>query len=295
MIVDYKNVNIFTSNAEILHDVNLEAGEGDFIFLIGKVGSGKTTLLRSMYGMAAVEGGKARVLDFDLLTLKRKHLPELRRREGIIFQNFELLPDRTVYANLEFVLRATGWKKADIGRRIDEVLREVGLTDKIEKFPHELSGGEQQRLTIGRAILNNPQLILADEPTGNLDPETGKAILDILYHRARGGTTVIMSTHNLHLLPLVEARILKCEDGGLHEVSGGTKSLADSTESEEAETEEPTEAESGEASETEAPAHAGHRETAETMQEKEAKPVETPQAEAEQDGSQEPESPTPNV
>lgn len=281
MIVDYKNVNVCIDDAKILEGVNLEAGEGDFIFLIGKVGSGKTSLLRTFYGMAAVKGDKARVLDFDLLTLKRKHLPELRRRLGIIFQNFQLLPDRTVYANLEFVLRATGWKKADIQGRIDEVLREVGLTDKIEKFPHELSGGEQQRLAIGRAILNNPQLILADEPTGNLDPEASKAILDILYNRAQSGTAVIMSTHNLHLLPLVEARILKCENHTLHEVAGGTKSLTDAGEADNAETDrlhgdEPAEA-------------------AGTTQEAEAAPAEAPQTEQEQEGTQEPEAPIQNV
>lgn len=281
MIVDYKNVNVCIDDAKILEGVNLEAGEGDFIFLIGKVGSGKTSLLRTFYGMAAVKGDKARVLDFDLLTLKRKHLPELRRRLGIIFQNFQLLPDRTVYANLEFVLRATGWKKADIQGRIDEVLREVGLTDKIEKFPHELSGGEQQRLAIGRAILNNPQLILADEPTGNLDPEASKAILDILYHRAQSGTAVIMSTHNLHLLPLVEARILKCENHTLHEVAGGTKSLTDADGTDNAETDLPHGDESAEA--------------AETLQEAEAAPAEAPQTEQEQEGTQEPEAPTQNV
>lgn len=281
MIVDYKNVNVCIDDAKILEGVNLEAGEGDFIFLIGKVGSGKTSLLRTFYGMAAVKGDKARVLDFDLLTLKRKHLPELRRRLGIIFQNFQLLPDRTVYANLEFVLRATGWKKADIQGRIDEVLREVGLTDKIEKFPHELSGGEQQRLAIGRAILNNPQLILADEPTGNLDPEASKAILDILYHRAKSGTAVIMSTHNLHLLPLVEARILKCENHTLHEVAGGTKSLTDADGTDNAETDLP---------------HGGEpAEAAGTTQEAEAAPAEAPQTAQEQEGTQEPETPTQNV
>lgn len=281
MIVDYKNVNVCIDDAKILEGVNLEAGEGDFIFLIGKVGSGKTSLLRTFYGMAAVKGDKARVLDFDLLTLKRKHLPELRRRLGIIFQNFQLLPDRTVYANLEFVLRATGWKKADIQGRIDEVLREVGLTDKIEKFPHELSGGEQQRLAIGRAILNNPQLILADEPTGNLDPEASKAILDILYNRAQSGTAVIMSTHNLHLLPLVEARILKCENHTLHEVAGGTKSLTDADGTDNAETDLPHGDEPAEA--------------AETTQEAEAAPAEAPQTEQEPEGTQEPEAPTQNV
>lgn len=281
MIVDYKNVNVCIDDAKILEGVNLEAGEGDFIFLIGKVGSGKTSLLRTFYGMAAVKGDKVRVLDFDLLTLKRKHLPELRRRLGIIFQNFQLLPDRTVYANLEFVLRATGWKKADIQGRIDEVLREVGLTDKIEKFPHELSGGEQQRLAIGRAILNNPQLILADEPTGNLDPEASKAILDILYNRAQSDTAVIMSTHNLHLLPLVEARILKCENHTLHEVAGGTKSLTDADGTDNAETDLPHGDEPAEA--------------AETTQEAETAPAEAPQTEQEQEGTQEPETPTQNV
>lgn len=281
MIVDYQNVNICLDDVEVLHQVNLQAAAGDFIFLIGKVGSGKTSLLRTLYGMVAVKGDKARVLDFDLQTIKRKRLPELRRRLGIIFQSFQLLPDRTVYANLEFVLRATGWKKADIGGRIDEVLREVDLTDKIEKFPHELSGGEQQRLAIGRAILNNPQLIIADEPTGNLDPETSKAILDILYNRSRHGTTVIMSTHNLHLLPLIDARILKCENHTLHEVSGGTKSLADAAEADNTATDEPADDEPAE--------------TAGTQNEDITGTAESPQTEAEQEDGQAPEAPTLNV
>lgn len=222
MIIDYRNVDILIDNIEILKKVNLQVNEGDFIFLIGKVGSGKTSLLRTLYGMNAVRGDSAVVIGYDMQTIKRPELQELRRQSGIIFQSFQLLSDRNVYANLEFVLRATGWKKQDIPSRIEEVLNEVKLTDKADQFPHELSGGEQQRVAIARAILNNPKLIIADEPTGNLDPETSRTILDILYNRSRKGAAVLMSTHNLHLIPLVEARLLKCENGQLLEMDGIT-------------------------------------------------------------------------
>ena len=219
MIIDYRNADILINNVEILKDVNLQVNKGDFIFLIGKVGSGKTSLLRTLYGMAAVKGAAAYVLDYDMQIIKRPKLQELRRQLGIIFQSFQLLSDRNVYANLEFVLCATGWRKQDIPTRIEEVLDEVKLTDKTDKFPHELSGGEQQRVAIARAVLNDPKLIIADEPTGNLDMETSKTILNILYNRARKGTAVLMSTHNLHLLPLVNARLLKCENQKLLEIT----------------------------------------------------------------------------
>ena len=163
MVVSYKNIDISLEDNLILSGINLEVNENDFIFLTGKVGSGKTTLLRTLYGMIPVKGEEACVLDFDLLNLKRKNLPDLRRKLGIIFQSAQLLPDRTVYANLEFVLKATGWKnKTEIDERIQSVLNQVQLVDKADTFPHKLSGGEQQRVAIARAILNNPSLIIAD-------------------------------------------------------------------------------------------------------------------------------------
>ena len=205
MIVDYKNVQISIEEIPILKNVDLSINEGDFVFLTGKVGSGKTSLLRTMYGVLPVEGERAMILDFNMLSLKRKKLPDLRKSLGIIFQNFQLLPDRTVFANLEFVLKATGWKKrGDIDNRIKEVLQQVGLSDKFEHYPHELSGGEQQRIAIARAILNRPQLIIADEPTGNLDIDNSKLIVNILSELSQNGTAVIMTTHNLQLIPMVK-------------------------------------------------------------------------------------------
>ena len=212
MTIDYKNISVCCDGLEILKEVNFKAQKGEFIFLTGKVGSGKTSFLRSLFGMYSVTGERAYVLGYDMQSIKQKKLPELRRRLGIIFQDFQLLPDRTVYANLEFVLKATGWKKADISTRIAEVLSQVELSDKAEEYPHELSGGEQQRVAIARAILNTPELIIADEPTGNLDLETSKSILNILYRLSKSGATVVMSTHNVNLIPLVEARVFNFID-----------------------------------------------------------------------------------
>ena len=222
MIVDYQKVSVGYDGINILNGINFQAEKGDFIFLTGKVGSGKTSFLRTLYGMLSVTGDQTYVLDYDMQSIKRKKLPELRRRLGIIFQDFQLLPDRTVYANLEFVLKATGWKKSDIPAHITEVLTQVGLNEKEEKYPHELSGGEQQRVAIARAILNTPELIIADEPTGNLDIETSKAILEILFRLSQSGTTVIMSTHNLNLIPLVNARVFNFEDKTMTEISNST-------------------------------------------------------------------------
>jgi cell division transport system ATP-binding protein len=218
MVVSYKNIDISLEDNLILSGINLEVNENDFIFLTGKVGSGKTTLLRTLYGMIPVKGEEACVLDFDLLNLKRKNLPDLRRKLGIIFQSAQLLPDRTVYANLEFVLKATGWKnKTEIDERIQSVLNQVQLVDKADSFPHKLSGGEQQRVAIARAILNNPSLIIADEPTGNLDKETSESIVNILHSISENGAAVIMSTHNLQLLNLPGARVFNCCDQILEE------------------------------------------------------------------------------
>ena len=199
-----------------MRDVNLEVNRGDFLYVIGKVGSGKSTLLKSMYAEIPIESGDARVFDYHLQDLKRKQIPYLRRKIGIVFQDFQLLIDRTVEKNLEFVLRATGWKdKIVIKDRIVEVLTQVGMQNKTYKMPHELSGGEQQRVVIARALLNSPLLILADEPTGNLDPETGSQIVDLLQQISGTGTAVIMSTHNYSIVQTFPGRIMKCENAGL--------------------------------------------------------------------------------
>ena len=220
MIIDYRNAEIYIEDNLILKGVNFQVEKGDFVFLTGKVGSGKTSLLRTMYGVLPVTGSRTTVLDYDMQGLKRKKLQELRKKLGIIFQNFQLLPDRTVYANLEFVLKATGWKKkADIQNRIQEVLEQVALKDKADRYPHELSGGEQQRIAIARAILNTPQLVIADEPTGNLDIENSKAILEILHTISSKGTAVIMSTHNLQLIRMVPSRVFNCKEHTFEETT----------------------------------------------------------------------------
>lgn len=220
MIIDYKNAEVCIDDHRILKNINLEIKENDFVFLTGKVGSGKTSLLRTLYGVLPVKGEHTEVLGFGMQALKRKKLQELRRMLGTIFQNFQLLPDRTVYANLEFVLKATGWKrKADIKRRIAEVLQQVDMSDKADHYPHELSGGEQQRVAIARAILNNPPLIIADEPTGNLDIENSRAIVNILHTISQKGAAVIMSTHNLQLIDMIPSRVLNCEDGTIEETT----------------------------------------------------------------------------
>lgn len=217
MILDYKDVELCHDNIVILSGVNLTAEAGDFVFITGKVGTGKSTLLSTIYGELRPTKGQALVLDTDMLVLKNKNLPQLRKQLGVVFQNFELLTDRSVYKNMEFVLRSTGWKnKNDINNRIQEVLDTVGMSDKAEKYPHELSGGEQQRVSIARALLNHPKIIVADEPTGNLDIENSVAIVNLLNSIRSKGTTVVMSTHNLQLIPLVEdARVFTCQDGKL--------------------------------------------------------------------------------
>ncbi|MDE7459283.1 MAG: ATP-binding cassette domain-containing protein, partial [Muribaculaceae bacterium] len=178
----------------------------------GKVGSGKSSLIKTLYGEVPVKTGDARIFDYDLRAIKRKQIPYLRRKIGVVFQDFQLLTDRNVYANLEFVLDATGWKNRNAKEeRIEEVLKEVGMTNKSYKMPHELSGGEQQRIVIARALLNKPELVIADEPTGNLDPETGEQIINHLYSIAKDGTAVIMATHNLSMLERFPGRVMKCE------------------------------------------------------------------------------------
>ena len=222
MLIEYNNVNILqTSGEPILKNVNFNVEEGEFIYLIGRVGTGKSSLLKTMYFELEVnEAEKAMVLNHDITTVKRKHIPALRRQMGIIFQDFQLLADRTVRRNLAFVLKATGWKKKDeIEARINEVLAEVGMEDKIDKMPHELSGGEQQRIAIARAILNKPKIIIADEPTGNLDPETAENIIRLLRGISQTGTSVVMSTHNLPLLDKYPGIVYRCAEGHLEEVT----------------------------------------------------------------------------
>lgn len=213
LIIDYKGVEIHRKDLVVLKDVNLQVSRGEMVYLMGKVGSGKSSLLKTMYAEVPIAAGEARVLDYDLATIRRKQIPYLRREIGIVFQDFQLLTDRTVYENLEFVLKATGWKnRAEIAQRIEETLTDVGMTNKSYKYPHELSGGEQQRIVIARARLNNPPLILADEPTGNLDPETGEQIAESLIEIASKGTTVIMATHNSALVEKFPARTLYCHN-----------------------------------------------------------------------------------
>ena len=222
MLIEYNNVNIHQTDGEpILTNVNITVTEGEFIYLIGRVGTGKSSLLKTMYfELDVFEAEKAIVLNHDITSLKRKHIPALRRQMGIIFQDFQLLADRTIRRNLAFVLKATGWKKKDeIEARIIEVLAEVGMEDKIDKMPHELSGGEQQRIAIARAILNKPKIIIADEPTGNLDPETAEDIIRLLREISQTGTSVVMSTHNLPLLDKYPGIVYRCADGNLEEVT----------------------------------------------------------------------------
>lgn len=222
MLVSYKNATICQKDGiTVLSNTNLRVDDGEFVYLIGKVGSGKSTLLKTIYAELDIdEADEASVLDHDMMTLKRIQIPALRRQMGIVFQDFQLLTDRTVGRNLEFVLRATGWKnRADIDRRIDEVLSDVGMSDKRDKRPHELSGGEQQRVAIARAILNNPRLIVADEPTGNLDPDTADGIMQLLRQISQTGTAVIMSTHNMPLLDRYPGIVYRCHEGQLEEVT----------------------------------------------------------------------------
>lgn len=212
-LIRYTDVEIHQQELCVLNDVNLELHKGEFVYLVGKVGSGKTSLLKTFYGELDIASGEAEVLGYDMLHIKRKHIPQLRRKLGIVFQDFQLLTDRTVYDNLEFVLRATGWKsKGEIKNKIEEVLNLVGMSNKGYKLPNELSGGEQQRIVIARAVLNSPEIILADEPTGNLDSETGHAIAELLHGISEAGALVVMTTHNLQLLREFPGKVYRCAD-----------------------------------------------------------------------------------
>ena len=217
-ILELKNVKVYQGDNLVLNDVNCTLNKGEFVYLIGKTGSGKSSLLKTLYGELPLTEGEGIVADIVLQKIKRSKIPYLRRRIGIVFQDFQLLADRSIEKNLEFVLRATGWKnKKEIKAKIEDVLEQVGLQTKGFKFPHQLSGGEQQRVAIARALLNDPDLILADEPTGNLDPETSHRILNLLIDICKKGNTVLMATHDYSLMNLYHDRTLKCENGSLIE------------------------------------------------------------------------------
>ena len=212
-IISFENASIKVNGHLVLYDVNLTVDKNEFVYIIGKVGSGKTSLIKTINAEYPLEKGYGTVAGFQLDKLKRRQIPKLRRKLGIVFQDFKLLSDRTVWKNLEFVLRATGWKnRKEIQSRISEVLEKVGLETKGYKMPHQLSGGEQQRVVIARALLNNPEVILADEPTGNLDPATSDEIMHILYDIAQSGRTVLMATHNYTMIKKYPARTVRCEN-----------------------------------------------------------------------------------
>ena len=219
-LIRYKDVEVHQQDLCVLNEVNLELQKGEFVYLIGKVGSGKTSLLKTLYGELDITAGEAMVLGYDMSRIKRKHIPQLRRKLGIVFQDFQLLTDRTVNDNLAFVLKATGWKnKSEIKDRIAEVLMQVGMGNKGYKFPSELSGGEQQRIVIARAVLNSPAIILADEPTGNLDVETGKSIVELLHNICESGSSVVMTTHNLQLLKEYPGSVYRCSEHRITDVT----------------------------------------------------------------------------
>ena len=229
MLIEYNHVNIYQQDTIILKDVNFGIDKGEFAYIIGKVGSGKSSLLKSLYcelDLYSEDCKKAEILGRNLLTLRRKDIPELRRHLGIIFQDFQLLHDRSLYQNLLFILKATGWKdKAKVEARIDEVLETVGLSDKKNSMPHELSGGEQQRIVVARAMLNHPDIIIADEPTGNLDPETAEYIVRLLKDITLTGTAVIMSTHNIPMLDKFPGIVYRCHDGSVKDVTSEYNSM----------------------------------------------------------------------
>lgn len=221
MLIDYQKVNIVQDGNIVLKDVDFQVNEGDFVYIIGKVGAGKSSLLKTIYcELDHNNPEKAEVLGRDLNSIRRKDIPALRREMGVIFQDFQLLPDRTVQKNLDFVLRATGWsKRKERKERINTVLEAVGMADKSEKMPHELSGGEQQHIAIARALLNKPKIIIADEPTGNLDFETAKHIVGLLKGISKDGTAVVMSTHNIQLLDVFPGTVFRCKDGVVKDVT----------------------------------------------------------------------------
>ena len=228
MLINFKNVDIYHNGGDtVLRGVDFHVEEGEFIYLIGRVGSGKSSLLKTFYcEMDIDEADEATVLGYDLLAIRQKDIPELRRKMGIIFQDLQLLSDRNVYRNLYFVLKATGWRdKERIDNRIEEVLQQVGMSDKRDRMPHELSGGEQQRISIARALLNSPQLIVADEPTGSLDYETAENIIQLLREISLRGTAVVLTTHNRSLMNKYPGIVYRCSDQRLEEVTNDYNQL----------------------------------------------------------------------
>ena len=218
-VLSLKDVTIYQENKVILSQINLEVNHGEFLYIIGKTGTGKSSFMKTLYADLPLTQGEGHIVEFDLATLEEKDIPYLRRKIGIVFQDFKLLPDRTVNNNMIFVLKATGWTDAaKMQDKIDEVLDKVGMRGFASKMPHQLSGGEQQRVAIARALLNDPELILADEPTGNLDPQTSAEVLEVLKNINANGKTIIMATHDYALLMKFPSKTLKCEDGAIFEV-----------------------------------------------------------------------------
>lgn len=217
-IIKLKDLNVYQKNNLVLSKVNIEIEKGEFVYLIGKTGSGKSSLLKTLYGDLSFEQGEASIAGFNLKSLKNKQIPTLRRKLGIVFQDFQLLIDRSVKDNLMFIMKATGWKdKKKMEARMQDVLNKVGLGTKGFKMPHQLSGGEQQRVVVARALINDPDIILADEPTGNLDPETSEGIMNLLFEINKNGRTVLMATHDYSLFEKYPARTIKCEGGKIVE------------------------------------------------------------------------------
>ncbi|HLW62898.1 MAG TPA: ATP-binding cassette domain-containing protein [Flavobacterium sp.] len=218
-ILKLQNVTIFQENTPILTDVNITVEKGAFIYLIGKTGSGKSSLMKTLYADLDLKQGEATIVDYDLRTLKERDIPYLRRKLGVVFQDFKLLPDRNIFENLRFVLKATGWtNEKDMNVRIEDVLDRVGMLQHIRKMPHQISGGEQQRVAIARALLNDPELILADEPTGNLDPQTSVEVMEVLKKINENGRTILMATHDYALLLKYPSKTIKCDEGKVFEV-----------------------------------------------------------------------------
>mgnify|MGYP003841361821 FL=1 len=222
-IISLEGVDIRQLNHQVFSNITLKIENGEFLYLIGETGSGKSSLLKALYGELKVDAGNITVADIDLTKIKQKEIPTLRRKLGIVFQDFQLLTDRNVFDNLEFVLKATGWKnKAEIKARIDEVLDSVHLSGVTDKMPYELSGGEQQRAAIARALLNHPELILADEPTGNLDPEKSEKIIELLKEINAKGTTILIATHDYSIIKKYSARTIKCAENKVIDIDSNT-------------------------------------------------------------------------